>query len=92
MLENDATKPVKATASKRSASMTAAKTKGAPRATARKTAAGARQQDDLEQRVAQRAYELWESEGRPEGREQAHWLQAQHEIAKGMKARSGAKL
>ena len=54
--------------------------------------ASAPQQDDLQQRVQQRAYELGESEGRPEGREQAHWLQAQHEIAKGMKSRSGAKL
>ena len=88
MLKKDATKPGKAAASKGSAGVTAAKTKSAPRATARKTAASARQQDELQQR----AYELWESEGRPEGREQAHWLQAQHEIAKGLKSRAGAKL
>jgi hypothetical protein len=36
---------------------------------------------DLEQRIRQRAYELWESEGRPQGREQAHWQQAEREIA-----------
>ena len=92
MLKKDATKPGKAAAPKGSAGVTAAKTKSAPRATARKTAASARQQDDLQQRVQQRAYELWESEGRPEGREQDHWLQAQHEIAKGLKSRAGAKL
>ena len=35
---------------------------------------------DLQQRIQQRAYELWEREGRPEGREQAHWQQAQREL------------
>jgi hypothetical protein len=92
MLKKDATKPVKTTASSGSTRMTAAKTKSAPRAAARKTPASARQPDDLQQRVQQRAYELWESEGRPEGREQAHWLQAQHEVAKGLNSRPGAKL
>ena len=29
----------------------------------------------------QRAYELWESEGRPAGREYDHWLQAERELA-----------
>lgn len=32
-------------------------------------------------RVRARAYELWEREGRPEGRHIAHWLQASREIA-----------
>jgi hypothetical protein len=36
--------------------------------------------DDLEQRIQQRAYELWENEGRPAGREHAHWQQAEREI------------
>jgi hypothetical protein len=99
MLKNDPTKPVtakpqpgKAAASSGSTRINAAKTKSAPRVAARKTPASARQPDDLQQRVQQRAYELWESEGRPEGREQAHWLQAQHEIAKGLRSRAGAKL
>ena len=90
MLKNDATKPVKtkprkATTASGSTRITAAQAKSAPR----NGVASAAQQDDLQQRVQQRAYELWEREGRPQGREQAHWLQAQHEISK---SRSGAKL
>ena len=38
-------------------------------------------QDDLQERVRRRAYELWESEGRPAGREHDHWLQAEREVA-----------
>ena len=30
--------------------------------------------------IRRRAYELWEAEGRPEGRERDHWLQAELEI------------
>jgi hypothetical protein len=36
---------------------------------------------DREERVKQRAQEIWEREGRPEGREQQHWYQALEEIA-----------
>jgi hypothetical protein len=32
-------------------------------------------------RIAQRAYELWEIEGRPVGRDLEHWLRAEAEIA-----------
>ena len=32
--------------------------------------------DDLDQRIAQRAYHLWEADGRPDGREQEHWERA----------------
>lgn len=32
--------------------------------------------DDIEQRIRQRAYELWEEDGRPEGREGEHWERA----------------
>jgi hypothetical protein len=46
-----------------------------------KPAASARHESDLQQRIQQRAYQLWESEGRPEGREQAHWQQAQRELS-----------
>lgn len=35
-----------------------------------------------ENEVARRAYELWEEEGRPEGRDQAHWTQAEGEMEK----------
>jgi hypothetical protein len=35
---------------------------------------------NLEEKIRQRAYELWEQEGRPGGRDRAHWLQAEAEI------------
>ena len=30
--------------------------------------------------VQLRAYQLWEAEGRPHGRDQAHWFQAEREL------------
>jgi anti-sigma B factor antagonist len=30
--------------------------------------------------IASRAYEIWLAEGRPDGRDTAHWLQAEHEV------------
>ena len=38
---------------------------------------------DLQARIQQRAYELWERDGRPDGREQIHWQQAESEIGAG---------
>ena len=35
---------------------------------------------DLQARIERRAYELWERDGRPEGRDHAHWQQAEREI------------
>lgn len=37
-------------------------------------------QEDTE-RIRKRAYEIWEREGRPEGRADAHWDMAREEIA-----------
>lgn len=37
--------------------------------------------DDLENRIRRRAYQIWEREGRPEGRESDHWELASEEIA-----------
>ncbi|HYD32913.1 MAG TPA: DUF2934 domain-containing protein [Azospirillaceae bacterium] len=34
-----------------------------------------------EERIRKRAYEIWEREGRPEGRADAHWDMAREEIA-----------
>jgi hypothetical protein len=34
-----------------------------------------------EHRVRERAYDLWESSGRPDGKDAEHWLQAEAEIA-----------
>ncbi len=40
---------------------------------------------DKEERIRQRAYALWEQEGRPEGRQEEHWQRARDEIeAEGM--------
>jgi hypothetical protein len=33
-----------------------------------------------EERIRRRAHEIWEQEGRPEGRDQEHWAQASREI------------
>ena len=35
---------------------------------------------NLMARIRQRAYEIWEDEGRPEGRERIHWLRAEAEF------------
>ncbi len=34
-----------------------------------------------EHRVRDRAYEIWQAEGCPEGKEHEHWLRAEAEIA-----------
>ncbi|AZO41512.1 DUF2934 domain-containing protein [Mesorhizobium sp. M7D.F.Ca.US.005.01.1.1] len=36
--------------------------------------------DSREERIKRRAYEIWEREGRPAGREEEHWDQAVQEI------------
>lgn len=36
--------------------------------------------DDVEERIRRRAYEIWEREGRPHGRDSEHWLRAREEI------------
>ena len=38
---------------------------------------GTDQDRDRRERIRVRAYELWEQEGRPDGREQLHWSQAE---------------
>jgi hypothetical protein len=35
---------------------------------------------DLHERIRRRAYELWEQEGRPEGRAEEHWSRAEREV------------
>jgi hypothetical protein len=35
---------------------------------------------DIETRIRERAHGIWESEGRPEGRAEAHWLMAAGEV------------
>lgn len=36
---------------------------------------------DHEARIRERAYEIWESAGRPEGREQEHWYAAEIQVS-----------
>lgn len=36
--------------------------------------------DDRQERIRQRAHEIWEQAGRPEGAHQAHWDQATAEV------------
>jgi hypothetical protein len=33
--------------------------------------------------IAERAYQIWEREGRPHGRDMDHWLQAERELKPG---------
>jgi Protein of unknown function (DUF2934) len=35
---------------------------------------------ELRRRIEERAYSLWESDGRPEGRDLDYWLQAEQEV------------
>ena len=37
--------------------------------------------------VAERAYAIWESSGKPEGRDMEHWFQAEAEASNGSKPR-----
>ncbi len=47
-------------------------------------------QGDREERIRRRAYDLWEREGKPEGRGDAHWAQACAEIDEEDRASAGA--
>jgi len=38
---------------------------------------------DLIPQIHRRAYEIWESEGRPHGRDKIHWLVAEAELNNG---------
>lgn len=46
-------------------------------------------ENDLERRIRERAYEIWEEEGMPGGREAQHWQQAQAEFTEA-RAEQGA--
>jgi Protein of unknown function (DUF2934) len=41
-----------------------------------------------DERIRRRAYDIWESEGRPHGRDEEHWRRAQQDVAR--ESRSGA--
>lgn len=45
---------------------------------------------DKEERIRQRAHDIWEREGRPQGREQEHWDKAVQDVeAEGSEASRG---
>lgn len=46
----------------------------------------------IEDRIRKRAYEIWEQEGQPHGREVDHWLRAAEEIAAAEGRGNGRKL
>ncbi|WP_288078843.1 DUF2934 domain-containing protein [Shinella sp.] len=39
--------------------------------------------DDREEKIRKRAHELWQQEGRPDGKPDDHWYQAEREIDQG---------
>lgn len=46
------------------------------------------QGQDVQQQVAQKAYELWEQNGRVEGRDLEHWLEAERLVTQTQSARN----
>lgn len=49
-------------------------------------------QDPRADAIRTRAYEIWKAEGRPEGRDEAHWLQAKRELDQSAKTPGGDQL
>jgi hypothetical protein len=45
---------------------------------------------DVSEKIKQRAHELWEAGGRPEGRELEFWLQAERELSEASAAAPGS--
>lgn len=43
-------------------------------------------QAESQTKIAQRAYEIWEQEGRPDGRDLEHWLRAESVLRQGSTA------
>jgi hypothetical protein len=53
---------------------------------------GQRMDMEWEDRVRERAYALWEREGRPEGGAERHWAQAEEELRAEEQRRAGAPI
>jgi hypothetical protein len=45
----------------------------------------------LQERIKQRAYELWEADGRPHGKDAEHWARAERELTQGGAGYASAK-
>jgi hypothetical protein len=41
-------------------------------------------EEAIQQLIAGRAYEIWESQGRPNGYDVIHWLQAEQDVMSGL--------
>jgi hypothetical protein len=48
-------------------------------------------EDDREELIRQRAYSIWEEQGRPQGEDMRHWLQAWQELSDAGDASTGAE-
>jgi hypothetical protein len=46
---------------------------------------------DLRRRIKERAFEIWKAEGYPNGRDWAHWVQAETEILAELDLRESPK-
>lgn len=46
--------------------------------------------EDREHRIRERAYRIWEDQGRPHGRHEDHWRQASQETADELFAQAGS--
>jgi hypothetical protein len=45
------------------------------------------------EQIAARAYEIWQQEGKPQGRETEHWLRAEEELnSQDLKKQKGKKI
>ena len=45
------------------------------------------------EQISERAFKIWEQDGKPEGREQDHWLRAEEELRReGLKKQKGQKI
>ena len=46
---------------------------------------------DIQDKIRQRAFELWQAEGHPEGRDYDHWLKAEAELSAALNAAAAAR-
>lgn len=49
-------------------------------------------EESLREKIEQRAYEIWENEGGPHGRDVEHWLRAEAEIMRSMATPTPSKM
>jgi hypothetical protein len=74
-------KPASTGSAKRTVSPRKSGASGAKASPATRIISAAPRLTDLRAEIERRAYELWEAEGRPGGRDQSHWYRAEQELA-----------